>query len=66
MGPWVKGGGEDKALPLQAGLLIEGLTFQLHWEGARGLIAAGSPPVDQFSFWNREGDVAWGGLSLER
>jgi len=64
--PWVKGGGEDKAQPLHVGFWIEGLILELHWEGARLLIASGSPPVDQFGFWNGEGDVDWGGLSLER
>ena len=66
MGPWVKGGGEDQAQPLQAGLRIEELTLQLHREGAWWLIAPGGPPVDQFTLRNREGDVDWGGLSLER
>jgi len=66
VGPWVKGGGEDKAQPLQSGLRIEELILQLHREGARGLIALGGPPVDQFGFRNGEGDVDWRGLSLER
>jgi len=65
MGPWVKGGGEDKAQPLQAGLWIEELIFQLHREGARRLIAPGGSPVDQFSFRNREGDVDRRRLSFE-
>ena len=54
VGPWVEGGGEDEAQPLQAGLWIEELIFQLHREGARQLVAPCGPPVDQFSFWNRE------------
>jgi len=66
VGPWVKGGGEDKTQPVQAGLWIEVLIFQLHREGARRLIAPGGPPVDQFSFRNGEGDIDWQGLSLER
>jgi len=66
VGPWVKGGGEHEAQPLQVGLWIEGLILQLHREGARRLIAPGGPPVDQFSFWNGEGDVDWRGLPLER
>jgi len=66
VGPWVKGGGEDEAQPLQAGLWIEELILQLHREGARRLIASGGPPVDQFSFRNGEGDVDSRGLSLER
>ena len=66
MGPWVKGGGEDKAQPLQAGLWVEELFLKLYREGARTLIASGSPPVDQFSLWNGEGDINQGGLSLEQ
>ena len=66
VGPWVKGGGEDEAQPLQAGLRIEELVFQLYREGARRLIAPGGSPVDQFSFWNRKGDVDWRGLPFER
>ena len=66
MGPWVEGGGEDEAQPLQAGSWIEELVLQLHWEGARWLIALGGSPVDQLSFRNREENVDWGGLSLER
>jgi len=57
VGPWVKGGGEYEAQPFQSGLWIEELIFQLHREGARWLIAPGGPPVDKFSFWNREKDV---------
>ena len=48
VGPWVKGGSEDEAQPLQAGLRIEELVFQLYWEGAGRLIAPGGSPVDQF------------------
>jgi len=33
VGPWVKGGGEDEAQPLQVGLWIEELVFQLNREG---------------------------------
>jgi len=66
VGPWVKGGGEDKAQPFQAGLWVEELILKLHREGARRLIAPAGPPVDQLGFRNREGDVDWGGLSLER
>jgi len=66
VGPWVKGGGEDEAQPLQVGLWIEKLIFQLHRKGARWLIGPGGPPVDQFSFWNREGDVDRRSLPLER
>ena len=66
VGPRVTGGGEDEAQPLQAGLRIEELILKLYWEGARRLIAPRSPPVDQFGLWNREGNVDWGGLSLER
>ena len=44
----------------------EELILQLHWEGARWLIAPGGPPVDQFGLGNGEGDVDWGCLSLER
>jgi len=65
MGPWAKGEGEDKARPLQAGLWSEELILKLHWEGARALIPPGGPPVDQLGFWNREGDIDWGGLSPE-
>jgi len=50
VGPWVNGGIEDKAQPLQAGLWIEVLILELHREGARWLIAPGSPPVDQLGF----------------
>jgi len=64
--PWVKGGGKDKAQPLQVGLWIEELILKLHQEGARWLIASGSPPVVQLRFRNGEGDVDRGGLSLER
>jgi len=66
VGPWVKGGGEDKPQPLQAGLWIEELIFQLHRKGGQWLIAPGGPPVDQFTFWNGEGDVDRRGLSHER
>jgi len=45
-----KGGGEDKAQPLQAGLRVEELILKLHQEGARRLIAPGSPPVNQSVF----------------
>jgi len=65
VGPWVKGGGEDEAQPLQAGLWIAELVFHLHWEGARWLIAPGGPPVDQLSFWNGEGNVDWRALPLK-
>ena len=44
--PWVKGGGEDKAQPFQAGLWIERLIKQLYRDGAWRLIAPGGPPVD--------------------
>jgi len=57
VGSRVNGGGEDKAQPLQVGLWIEELIFQLHRKGARRLIAPGGPPVDQFRFRNGEGDV---------
>jgi len=63
--PWVEGGGEDEAQPFQAGLWIEELIFQLNREGARRLIAPGGPPVDPFSFWNREGDVDRRSLPFE-
>jgi len=66
VGPWVKGGGEDEAQPLQVGLWVEELIFQLHREGARWLMTPGGPPVDQFGLGNGEGDVDWGSLSLER
>jgi len=66
VGPWVKGGSEDKAQPLQVGSWIEELILELHREGAGRLIAPGSLSVDQFGFRNGEGDVDWGGLSLER
>jgi len=48
------------------GLWIEELILQLHQEGARRLITPGGPPVDQFGFGDREGDVDWGGHSFER
>jgi len=48
VGPFVKGGGEYESQPLQAGLWIEELIFQLHREGAWRFIAPGSPPVDEF------------------
>jgi len=66
MGPWVEGGGEDKAQPLQAGLRVEELIRKLYREGARWLIAPGGPPMDQLGFRNGEGDVDRGGLTLER
>jgi len=66
VGPRVKGGGEDKAQPFQAGLWVEELIFQFYREGAWQLIAPGGPPVDQFSLQNGDGDVDWGGLSLKR
>ena len=66
VGPWVKGRGEEEAQPLQAGLRIEELIFQLHREGAWLLIAPGGPPVDKFSFWNGEGDVDRRSLPFER
>ena len=65
VGPWVKGGGEDEAEPFQAGLWIEELIFELYREGARRFVAPGNPPVDQFSFWNREGDVDRRSLPFE-
>jgi len=64
VGPWVKGGGEDKAQLFQAGLWMEELILKLHREGPRRLIAPGGPPVDQFGHWNGEGDIDWGGLSF--
>ena len=66
MGPQVTGGGEDKDQPLQAGLWIEKLILKLHRQGAWRFIAPGSPPVDQFGFWDGEGDLDWGAPSLER
>jgi len=66
VGPRVKGGGEDEAQSLQVRLWVEKLTFQLYREGARLLFALGGPPVDQFSFWNRERNVDRRSLSLER
>ena len=65
MGPWVKGGSENKAQPFQVGLRIEQLILKLHREGARPLIAPGGCQMDQFSLWNGKRDVDWGGLSLE-
>jgi len=59
VGPWVNGGAEDEAQPLQAGLYIEELVFQLHREGARWLIAPGGSPVDHLSFRNAQGNVDW-------
>jgi len=64
--PWIKGGSEDESQPLQVGLWIKELLLELHREGAWWLIAPGGPPVDQLGFGNGEGDVDWGGLSLER
>jgi len=64
VGPRVKGGSENKAQPLQAGLRIKKLIFKLHREGAPRLIAPGCYPMDQFGFWDGEGDVDRGGLSL--
>ena len=64
MRPWVKGGGEDKTQPSQAGLWVEKLILKLHRDGARRLIAPGSPPVDQLGLWNGEGDINRGGLRL--
>jgi len=65
MGPGVKGGGEDEAQPLQAGLWVEELILQLYRDVGRRLIAPGGLPVDQVGFRNGEGDVDSGGLSLE-
>ena len=65
MGPWVEGGSEEEAQPFQVGLPLEELALKLHQEGARRLIDPGGSPVDQFSFWDGEGDVDWGGLPLQ-
>jgi len=66
VGPRVKGGGEDKAQPLQADLCVEELVLKLYREGGRRLIAPGSAPVDQFGFQNGEGDINRKGLPLQR
>jgi len=66
VGPWVKGGGEDKAQLLQASLWVEELFLKLPREGAWHLIAPGSSPVDQFGLWNGEGNINRVGLSLQR
>jgi len=65
VGPRVKGGSENKAQPLQAGLWIEKLILKCHREVARPVIAPGGCPMDQFDLWNGKRDVDWGGLSLE-
>jgi len=46
-------------------LRVEELVLKLHREGARQLIAPSGPPVDQFSFWDGERNVNWGGLPVQ-
>ena len=65
MGPRVKGGGKYETQPLQVGLWVEELVFQLHRKGARWLIAPGSSPVDQLSFRDGKGDVNQRGLPFK-
>jgi len=66
MRPRVEGRSENEAQPSQLGLRVAELVLKLHREEARRLIALGGPPVDQISFWDREEDVDWGGLPLQR